>query len=105
MKKNAFELLNLNKLKSLSNNIIEKSEKHYKKAFLDIFKQACNRPVRKNILNSENKSFLSSAELSRKASGQAIISKKSKSILNTKRFDGDSNNNINTYYTNSILHF
>ncbi len=93
MKKNALELLNLNKLKSLSNNIIDKSEKHYKNIFLDIFKQACKRPVRKDKSNSQknNNSLLSTSELNRKSGGSPIISKKSKSILNSKPFDGNSN--------------
>ncbi len=91
MKKNALELFDLNRLKSLSNNIIEKTEKHYKGVFLNVFKEACKRPVRKD--NIKNNFLLNSLQNLKK--GQTIISKKNKSIIPTKSAEGEDGNKYN----------
>lgn len=95
MKKNALDFFDFNKIKNFSNQIIERSQAYYKNIFLDIFEQACKRPVRKLEFNKNNSQF--SPQLLNRIQTNTIMNKKSNYMINSKQIKKDEERNLKNF--------
>ena len=85
MKHKSNELIKTIKLKSLSSEIVKKTESHFKNIFLNLFKNAMTKPVNTNSTNPQNKNS-QIKNLTNK------ISNKNKSLQNNKNKSSDFSN-------------